>query len=184
MIFEHVANSIALELVNSVNNRHQPQIDGLSDVMSFSSWAKSIGRPLESPLKENDLAEGRELRELIYRVFRAVANSEDPAPADLASLVQRQAAGLYHSELTPSPRGYFRAWSQNPTPTALFAELSDNAVETLRTKPLHRIRQCPRCGWLFVDTTRNGTRKWCSMMMCGGQVKAQRHYYQKQETRQ
>ncbi|MFD0480100.1 CGNR zinc finger domain-containing protein [Nonomuraea thailandensis] len=36
--------------------------------------------------------------------------------------------------------------------------------------------ECPSCGWLFLDTTRNGSRRWCSMAMCGSQVKSRRYY--------
>lgn len=52
-----------------------------------------------------------------------------------------------------------------------------NLVELLETAP-DRIRSCahPNCVLWFFDTTRNGTRRWCSMAGCGNRAKAQRHY--------
>jgi len=48
-----------------------------------------------------------------------------------------------------------------------------------------RIRQCdhPACVLWFHDSTRNGTRRWCSMAVCGNRAKARRHYDRAKETR-
>jgi predicted RNA-binding Zn ribbon-like protein len=53
-----------------------------------------------------------------------------------------------------------------------------SAADLLTSRDLSRLRRCanPNCGWLFLDTTRNGLRKWCSMTECGGRAKAKRYY--------
>ncbi|WP_443691321.1 CGNR zinc finger domain-containing protein [Pseudomonas sp.] len=39
-----------------------------------------------------------------------------------------------------------------------------------------KIKQCEGCTWLFIDTSKNHRRRWCSMATCGNRAKAQRHY--------
>jgi predicted RNA-binding Zn ribbon-like protein len=46
---------------------------------------------------------------------------------------------------------------------------------------LERVKECPNCGWLFLDTTKNGKRRWCSMEDCGSNVKALEYYYRKKK---
>ena len=62
-------------------------------------------------------------------------------------------------------------------------EAAMNLVELLETAP-DRIRSCahPNCVLWFLDTTRNGTRRWCSMAGCGNRAKAQRHYERTKST--
>ncbi|MCB9297188.1 MAG: CGNR zinc finger domain-containing protein [Lewinellaceae bacterium] len=47
----------------------------------------------------------------------------------------------------------------------------------LQTERWPRIRACPSCGWLFLDTSKNGRRRWCNMQACGSQAKARRWYH-------
>ncbi|WP_412543337.1 CGNR zinc finger domain-containing protein [Longispora sp. K20-0274] len=58
----------------------------------------------------------------------------------------------------------------------LLGELAASAVELMLHGPFDRLGECPSCGWLFLDTSRNGQRRWCSMATCGGRVKARRHH--------
>jgi predicted RNA-binding Zn ribbon-like protein len=54
-----------------------------------------------------------------------------------------------------------------------------SAVELHTDGDQRRVRECPGagdCGWLFYDTSRNGSRRWCSMEGCGSRVKMRRHY--------
>jgi predicted RNA-binding Zn ribbon-like protein len=51
-----------------------------------------------------------------------------------------------------------------------------SAADLLTTPSVERVRQCPGCGWLFLDESRNHSRTWCDMRICGNRAKAQRHY--------
>ena len=54
-----------------------------------------------------------------------------------------------------------------------------SAAELLAQGPLERIRECPgqdTCGWLFLDLSKNASRRWCDMRVCGNRAKARRHY--------
>jgi predicted RNA-binding Zn ribbon-like protein len=51
-----------------------------------------------------------------------------------------------------------------------------SAFDLLTRGPLDRVGECPGCGWLFLDTSRNARRTWCSMETCGSRFKARRYY--------
>jgi predicted RNA-binding Zn ribbon-like protein len=57
--------------------------------------------------------------------------------------------------------------------------VSWSAAELLTHGPLDRIRECPgqgNCGWLFLDVSKNASRRWCDMRVCGNRAKARRHH--------
>ena len=53
-----------------------------------------------------------------------------------------------------------------------------SAAELLTSDKLDRVCECPgeNCGWLFIDMSRNRSRRWCDMKDCGNRAKARRHY--------
>jgi predicted RNA-binding Zn ribbon-like protein len=59
----------------------------------------------------------------------------------------------------------------------IIAPVIYSAYELLLADKLNRIKECTNCGWLFLDTTKNGTRRWCSMNTCGSIVKAKEWYH-------
>jgi predicted RNA-binding Zn ribbon-like protein len=78
-------------------------------------------------------------------------------------------------EITDGARGL--AWA--PLADDVLAPVVWSAAELLTSGPLERVRECPgddTCGWLFLDTSRNGSRRWCDMRTCGNRAKARRHY--------
>ena len=79
------------------------------------------------------------------------------------------AAGLDRGEAVTGPGG-------GGAPVRFEAALARSALSLLERTVLPRIRICPNCGWLFLDRSRNGSRLWCDMAVCGNRVKARRHY--------
>ena len=126
----------------------------------------------------SELAETLRLRDDIHHLFSVLARDSVPADASIAAINRhlkksrsRQRIEWRDGELRWSPvvsRGT----------TMIMDRLALNAAELLTSKDLQRLRSCanPECGWLFLDTTRNGLRKWCSMAECGGRAKAKRYY--------
>lgn len=172
---EHIAGAFSLELVNSATGIARAGFDWLNDPASARAWARSLNLRLGSA-SAAEICELRETRETIHRVFRAVADGADVPDTDIDALASVQAAGLERWSLRQCSTGFARAWPQADTPVSLGARAADDAFELLRHARLDRIRACERCGWLYLDVSRNGRRRWCSMRSCGAKVKAQRHY--------
>jgi len=122
--------------------------------------------------------EARELRETLYRLLRSVALAVDPADEDLLRLN----AAL--SEASPRANldrvGGIFVWRIEAKPSApgLLAPVLWSAADTLVGADSTRLRECAnsQCLWLFLDDSKNRTRRWCSMQACGNRAKAHRHY--------
>jgi predicted RNA-binding Zn ribbon-like protein len=120
------------------------------------------------------------LRDATDRVFRAIAHSKMPHERDLACVWKEYVAAVANARLTPTGDGYGWSWEGKPDDLSRpLWPVARSAVNLLTGGDLSRVKECPGaddCGWLFYDTTRNGTRRWCSMEGCGSRVKMRRYY--------
>lgn len=121
-----------------------------------------------------------ELREALYRIYAAISRA-DHAPADaLATLNAFLPEVLTRLQITntTSPGRFDWCWTPSDDPLAFLAPVVRDAVELLASPDVTRIRECAGhpCGWIFLDHSRNHSRRWCSMAGCGNRAKARRHY--------
>jgi predicted RNA-binding Zn ribbon-like protein len=129
-------------------------------------------RPAEA---EAVLAEARRQRELIDAAFRPVSKGSTP-PADvLAKLRDLGAEAAARCELAPADGGFACSWERYEELDAPLWPIAHAAFELLTDGPLDRIKTCGRCRWLFLDTTKNHSRRWCSTEGCGTDVKKERY---------
>ena len=124
------------------------------------------------------------LRETIYRVLGSAVRGSRPESADLLQVNRAfQKACLRRAVLK---RGAGFEWGWEFDPGDLLSILWPVALSTteLMTSPdITRVRQCARegCQWMFLDSSKNGTRRWCSMAVCGSRMKSQRFYHRKRK---
>jgi predicted RNA-binding Zn ribbon-like protein len=118
---------------------------------------------------------GIALRETIHRCFAATASGGAPAEADLAALNAALARAPARRRIRP---GGWDVGAPEASAAALLAPVLWSAADLLGADRLARVRQCanPDCGWLFLDHSKTGNRRWCSMSACGNRAKAHRHY--------
>jgi predicted RNA-binding Zn ribbon-like protein len=119
------------------------------------------------------------LREAIYRIFAAISVGLPAKEGDLAVFNAELSRTLACSRIVPSGEGYTWDWTgdEDALDRVLWPVVRD-AADLLTLGDLARVGQCSddRCGWLFLDTSRNHSRRWCSMEDCGNRAKARRHY--------
>lgn len=124
------------------------------------------------------LRDAIEIREVIYRLLHSVASSSVPSTDDLRRLnnALRDAAPRALLERTDGAYGW--RIEAKPTAPGILAPVLWSAADVLVGPDSARVRECAnhRCLWLFLDDSKNGSRRWCSMQMCGNRAKAQRHY--------
>lgn len=181
-----------LDFANTVDPRGSaPQIDYLGSYGDLLKWCRLEG-VLEATL-ERDLAaraagnprraavEFRRaiaLRELIARIFAGVARGVRCDPSDVGELGALAAAARAAQVLEEGPRAFAWRWKDQPDLDLPLLALADDAAELLtKTDTVGaRIRSCSGhpCGWLFLDTSKGGKRRWCSMVFCGNRAKARR----------
>jgi predicted RNA-binding Zn ribbon-like protein len=120
------------------------------------------------------------LREAIYRAGSACAAHRPADAAALAAINARLAEGGTHRHVEAAANGFRWAWALPADARALRYPLwvvAHAAAEVLTERaPLLRECDAPDCGWLFLDTSRNHSRRWCDMRECGNRAKARRHY--------
>lgn len=121
------------------------------------------------------------LRETLYRIFSAVACNQRPDASDLADLNRKLSEALSHLYIAPETGGYAWQWDGRENDLGwILWPVARAAGDLLVADDLKMLRLCPGdgCAWLFLDTSRNKSRRWCTMATCGNRAKARRHYEQ------
>lgn len=194
-----VGGALCLDLANTVEGRDGPdRREALHGPMDLVVWSRRAGilsdqeadqlaRQVEADPSVAGQAMARvvELREALYRVFTTIVRQRSPAESDLDIVQRTLAEGLRHARLEPAVGdaiGRFEwRWVDGGEPSIDLIRwlAAASAVDLLRFGRLDRLRQCPGggeepCNWLFLDTTRGGNRRWCSMSDCGSRFKWRR----------
>jgi predicted RNA-binding Zn ribbon-like protein len=139
----------------------------------------------------------RELRELVYATFRPIADGGEPPAELLDELRDAERDALAKARLaragegaTPAgqgsaARGHAMRWTWPPPRdfTDPLRPIVHAAVELLTNGPLEHLKICGNCRWLFLDQSRNHSRRWCSMNECGTQMKQRRFVERRRQTR-
>jgi predicted RNA-binding Zn ribbon-like protein len=193
--FELTGGHPVLDFVNTVGGTRQVQpkehLHSFADLVAWSSQsgiltpaeAKALGREAQAHPADaaRALERARTFRELLYLLLLALVEGR-PAPlAELATLDQEVKRAQAGRRLRATGGVY--AWTAPDVALAdsVVPRLALAAVELFTGEALKRVRVCEAlsangCGWLFVDETRNHSRRWCDMATCGNQHKARRHY--------
>jgi predicted RNA-binding Zn ribbon-like protein len=197
--FGFIAGAHCLDFVNTVGARASEypndKLATYADLVRWSEQAGLIdeGKALEllsyaeanSSRTAKVLEEARGFRETLFRIFGALQRMQPPPPSDLAAL--NRALQRYPIRLKIRPRGrdFFCTREVGQAIDAWpLAPVAWSAAELLSSDQMHHVHKCAdaTCGWLFVDTTKNHSRRWCAMDDCGSLAKARRYYQRKRKT--
>lgn len=176
---ERVGNALCLDFANTVNTRPDPVRDWLSTGEELLAWASEAGLCLRRASPDETttaLADLRSLREAIYDAFAAIAAGAAPPSDELAVITRAYAAALPHANWRREHSRLVPEWPPPQRAPEIAWHVTTSAVDLLRQGPLERVGSCPSCRWLFLDTSRNGQRRWCSMATCGSRTKSARYF--------
>lgn len=170
-----VGGSPALDLANTINSRRAPEHDYLRTFADLRAWAERAGVPAGAPppdpaVAARGLRSAHRLRESIYRTFSAIAAGSEPPPADVRRVLRAYGAAV--SRATLDPEGHLE-WPPRSTPLDPVAFAAGHLLIAPDRAP---VKECPGCGWLFLDQSRNRSRRWCDMQTCGSRDKMRRYY--------
>ena len=194
--FDLSGGVLCLDFANTVLKRNQPDRaeDELSNYVRLVGFAKQT--KLLSPARADALRNWAAkfprsasavlpaavmLREAIYRVFACVAASKSVASKDVTLIEDFALEAWKHRRLMPAAHGGYRwQWKAEEAkrPEQMLWPIALSAAELLNSDRLPLVRQCAAddCAWLFLDESRNRSRRWCDMSVCGNRQKARRHY--------
>ncbi|MEZ4562714.1 MAG: CGNR zinc finger domain-containing protein [Thermomicrobiales bacterium] len=129
------------------------------------------------------LSRVRELRQAIHVVMQSVAHQTEPPVASLATLNAFLVESQGHNQIVRSNEGYEARFHPEDDMALPIWRLTDSAARLLLSPEHHRVRECPGhdCGWLFLDTTRNHSRRWCDSADCGNKARVRAYTRRKRE---
>jgi predicted RNA-binding Zn ribbon-like protein len=114
-------------------------------------------------------------------VFAAITDGQPPSPTAAHGLLDAFASAARAARLAPTGDTVVMTWDRHTDLHAVRHIIAHDAVRLLEAAPTSRIRRCQGCSWFFVDTSRNRSRRWCSMETCGARDKMRR-YHQRNRT--
>lgn len=190
-----IGGKLCLDFTNTLNgHRGQVSHEYLLDYLDLVLWGRHAGYLTESTASalagaaEQNPAQAQAaldkafvLREMLFRIFSSLAGGMAPAPADLQALNTFRIEALQQSQITQVGEGFALAWGQLLSLEQPLWPVVLSAVDLLLSEEVHRLRECDGegCDWLFLDTSRNHLRRWCTMEECGNRSKMRRRYARK-----
>jgi len=118
------------------------------------------------------------IREALFRIFAAAAGQTEAARADLELVETAIASCATSSRLDWLDKHYVWNLRQDAnSPRVAVHPILRSAADLLTSEALSRVRECggETCSWLFLDETKNHSRRWCEMASCGNLAKVRRH---------
>lgn len=168
--FEFIAGSPALCFVDTLGGRGGVPIERLATPDDLLTWieAAHLFQRIGQQATPGDLRTARELREAVHRCGLAAMKGK-ALPEDDIDLINHLAA---RPPLRPQlVDGMLKMQADNPVQATL-STLAADALSLLGSDARKRIRECPECRMMFVDTSRPGRRRWCSSASgCGNRAK-------------
>ena len=198
--FQLIGGDVALDFVNTVDWRGDPTrrrdlLVTFEDLLAWAKASKLLGtaalRAMSAAARRDEapatrsLGRARRLREVLARVLAAASRNAPPAARDVRLLNAFLVAALRHRRLEIRGTTFFWSWTdgeRNPF-DSLTWPIVLAAAELLASDSRTQIHECADegCGWLFLDTSRNRRRRWCTMESCGNRAKARRFYQRSRE---
>lgn len=180
-----IGGDVALDFANTAGwHAREERVEHLTSYDEWLAWLRHGGRDLERAASRASrtarahparaakaLRQVVAMREVVYRIFAAIAQDRAPTAPDLAVLHEARLAAL--AAASPSWRDGRLAltWNEDDEGDLLapLRPLVLAASDLLESPRLERVRQCGNhpCGWLFLDQSKNGSRRWCSSAECG-----------------
>ncbi|UGU16307.1 CGNR zinc finger domain-containing protein [Sinomicrobium kalidii] len=182
--------TLCLDFVNTVDHRKkEPLQDYFLEPNDLIAWGIRLellpvntSTLAATPKRKDPLKEIITFRELLYRIFLALSNNETVNADDMKAFNRYLSQYLSNLRLKESKNGFERDWDlPEENISRIIAPVLLDAHDLMLSGRLHRIKECPNCGWLFLDTTKNGRRRWCSMKSCGSNVKALEWYHRRKK---
>ena len=188
--FKLHAGHPALELVNTLDLRFSESAKDLlpaySDLLRLTAQlrlltaeqARKLARTVDEKDAQRVLASTVELREALASVLYSRIDGGKAPAGNVETLERHFHAAALHRRLRAGEPHFVWGWSGAEQQAGIpLWKLAQAASDLLVSSDAERIKDCgdPTCRWLFLDTSKNHTRRWCDMKTCGNRMKARRH---------
>jgi predicted RNA-binding Zn ribbon-like protein len=185
-----VGGSLCLDFVNTTGARAstapRERLTHFGDLLTWSERAgildaSAAGRLRPAASRRRDhaadvLTRARRFREDLYELLSAFVDGHRPSTRAVARLAAQWRVARRNQELILGQRGLeFRIAANERDFAALISAITIDAVDLLTSDRLLRLKRCAECDWLFLDTSKNSTRRWCKST-CGNRARSRERY--------
>jgi predicted RNA-binding Zn ribbon-like protein len=197
-MFSQVGNRLCLDFTNTIDDRYRENQEELFVVYpDLVVWSQQMGvvtdeeahhllaeahrRPEEA---ESVRQRAVTWREALFRLFEASVDEAAPQEEDLQQFNAALAEAMGHARVVSGDNHYSWGWAEKTTSLDwILWPVLRSAADVLTSEEIHLVRQCAsvNCSWLFLDTSKNHSRRWCNMQNCGNRAKVNRHYERKKQ---
>lgn len=193
-VFKFTGGRLCLDFANTRSGRRADPTERLLTYRDLGAWGRQAdvlndeeGRRLTRIAAEHPreaartLSEAVTLREALYGIFSSVIDGSTAGEADLAIFNAALSRALDHLRVVARPRGFTWTWAAGDRLDRMLWPVLRSAADLLVSDGVHKVRRCAAesCDWLFLDASRNHSRRWCDMRDCGNRAKARRYYARK-----
>jgi predicted RNA-binding Zn ribbon-like protein len=192
-----LGGALCLNFTNTTSGRGSDHnLEHLQRYDHLLAWAAHVGAVNETACKAlaslanrrpraaaGSLLRAVRLRESLHGIFTATIAGAAPPALAMADLNKALAEAMAAASILPTARGFAWTWSDlTSSLDCVLWPVVRSAAELLTGPRLERLKACPgrNCGWLFLDGTRNGRRRWCEMEVCGSRAKMRRYRQRRQ----
>lgn len=196
--FDLSGGQLALDFANTISRRDSPEktVDHLSTPHELIAFARQTGLLSADQAQALDrwseshsraaaqaLRQALSIREATFRAFFSLANGKPAPQQDVKLLDETVREALRHRHIVRENGTYYWRWKNDLNLSRILWPIAESAAELLTSPDLMQVRECEAsdCYWLFLDNSRNRSRRWCTMNTCGNREKAKRHYRRQRE---
>ena len=192
-----VGGRLCLDFVNTVDREtNSYSHEWLTEYWDLVAWGRQtrtltaqqakylLQKAQQQPERANAIFnQAIQLRETLYRIFSAISARQSPQEQDLAQFNSVLIEAHSHLQLVFTENQFVWSWIDSHQLEYMLWQIIRSAEELLTNSNLNRVRECAGidCGWVFLDMSRNRSRRWCDMEDCGNRAKARRHYERSKE---
>ena len=190
IVFQLLAGHVALDFVNTLDNRYS--IEGATELLAsydaliaflvetnVVSASQARGLKRQQARRDEAVEEGRRLREALCRIFTSTARAKNPATSDMEVANEFFRQSLIHRVIETADHAFAWRWAGlGDTAISALWPISCAGAELLVSPERELVRECQNgeCRWLFLDKSKNHSRRWCDMKVCGNRTKSRRYY--------
>jgi predicted RNA-binding Zn ribbon-like protein len=190
--YDLVGGRLCLDFCNTTSDRRgcpEERLESYADVVGWAWRAGVLNAEEAASLTRLGMRSPTEglgvwqrslrLRDALSTLLLSVAEGRRIRPGSLDALNEELAGAMARSQVVSTDRGFTWLWADGGRALdCVLWPIARSAADLLTEGPLGAIRVCEGrgCGWLFLDTSRNRTRRWCDMRICGNRAKARRHH--------
>jgi predicted RNA-binding Zn ribbon-like protein len=191
-----IGGHVALDFANTIDDPGGPAYyDHAATWADLLAWsvrvamltparARHLDEIVPIAARDTTVRKAQGLRAAITHLFGACAEAGSPRPEHWLALRPFAADALGHAILDDGGASATRlVCPPTDDPDDLWRPIALAATELISSPEIDRVKRCAQCPWLFVDHSRNHSRRWCSMDDCGTAVKTQRYVARRAEAR-